>query len=78
MEVVKKTFRYSDVFFYNRLYQPEYYYEKRYNQFLPSCAPNSQELVHKNCMVNIFLYLQGILILVITKSNEIDHEGNLS
>ena len=28
--VVKKTFRYSNVFFYNHLYQPECFYEKRY------------------------------------------------
>jgi hypothetical protein len=30
--VVKITFRYSNVFFYNHLYQPEFFYEKRYNQ----------------------------------------------
>jgi hypothetical protein len=29
--VVKKTFRNSNVFFYNHLYQPECFYEKRYN-----------------------------------------------
>jgi len=29
--VVKKTFRYSNVFSYNHLYQPECFYEKRYN-----------------------------------------------
>ena len=28
--VVKKTFRYSNVFTYNHLYQPECFYEKRY------------------------------------------------
>ena len=28
--VVKKTFRYSNVFFCNHLYQPEFFYEKRY------------------------------------------------
>jgi hypothetical protein len=28
--VVKKTFRYSNVFFYNHLYHPECIYEKRY------------------------------------------------
>jgi len=28
--VVKKTFRYSNVFSYNHLYQPECFYEKRY------------------------------------------------
>ena len=28
--VVKKTFRYSSGFSYNHLYQPEYFYEKRY------------------------------------------------
>ena len=27
---VKKTFRYSNVFFYNHLYHPECIYEKRY------------------------------------------------
>jgi len=26
----KKTFRYSNLFFYNHLYHPEYYYGKRY------------------------------------------------
>ena len=31
--VVKKTFRYSNVFSYNHLYQPECFYEKRYNPF---------------------------------------------
>jgi len=32
--VVKKTFRYSNVFSYNHLYQPERFYEKRYkNKF---------------------------------------------
>ena len=29
--VVIKTFRYSNVFSYNHLYQPECFYEKRYN-----------------------------------------------
>ena len=29
--VVKKMFRYSNVFSYNHLYQPECFYEKRYN-----------------------------------------------
>jgi len=28
--VVKKTFRYSNVFSYNHLYQPECFYEKGY------------------------------------------------
>jgi len=28
--IVKKTFRYSNVFFYNHLYHPEHYYGKRY------------------------------------------------
>ena len=30
--VVKKTFRYSNVFSYNHLYQPECFYEKRYRE----------------------------------------------
>jgi cytidylate kinase len=29
--LVKKTFRYTSVFFYNHLYRPEGFYEKRYN-----------------------------------------------
>ena len=29
--VVKKKFRYSNGFFYNHLYHPELFYEKRYN-----------------------------------------------
>ena len=32
--VVKKTFRYSNVFSYNHLYQPERFYEKRYKKKL--------------------------------------------
>jgi hypothetical protein len=36
--VVKKTFRYSNVFFYNHLYHPEGYYEKRYTTIQPTCG----------------------------------------
>ena len=39
--VVKKTFRYSNVFSCNHLYQPECFYERRYNPD-PPCMVNKK------------------------------------
>jgi hypothetical protein len=44
--VVKKTFRYSNVFSYNHLYQPECFYEKRYKRC--GCNPPQADLKTTN------------------------------
>ena len=44
--VVKKTFRYSNVFFYNHLYRnSEHYYEKRYKNSLAQISPSRHSLL---------------------------------
>jgi len=44
--VVKKTFRYSNVFFYNHLYQPECFFEKRYKAVVKKTI----------CFLSVFFY----------------------
>jgi len=44
--VVKKTFRYSNVFSYKHLYQPECFYEKRYKAVVKKTI----------CFLSVFFY----------------------
>ena len=49
--VVKKTFRYSNVFLYNHLYHPECYYEKRYK--CPLGARNLSDKLNKRKILSV-------------------------